>query len=852
MEQQAPHPQYQQQHGGGGSFRGRGRGRGGGRGGRGGRGRGGGRGGVRGGFQHQQHYDQNQQQRQPVFEEYGPRSHLNGGARPNEGGYYPQPPQLPLPPAVDGGAFAQNRPPQQYAPQQMYHPQQPQHFQLPYAQQSSAYPPPPFQQQHAVPPQQPQYAQVRTEPPLPSQPVAQPPPPREHADAKSEPYVQLKAEPPLPSQPAPPSDNGAKSEPLASNMTSPPPLPPQPAPPLPASPVKVDPQPSYAPQPVPPSQPQPQSNYSNALYSRQQAYMPVNTQQHQPPPQPQQQYHQPQVAAPGYPSSNPPMAPAPYHHQPPPQPPLPIAQPQFPSVPVGNYGQQPAGYHPQHQYHAQPPSYVQPSPYATAAAAPRPAPHFQPPLPRSQPSPQQQQSRQQPPQQQQQQTRPPPPTYCCHKCGQPGHWIQFCPASRPQQPQQQNNYQMAYAHPQQQQPQPPLPAQPPYHPPREHGADGENGDSVRSNYQQQQPPLPQRYGAPLSEPLPPAGETAAWRCETCEKSFTMESQYEAHLKTHVSCHAPDCDFSASKRVVGAHFQTAHGQYAGQGLKEIDVEGQKFMVLVGNSPEDIAKWRADRRKKWPSATKQKAAEGEAEEQVITTTAASQAAVADQNGRDSVSKKRKLAASSLADDEDLEDGEIEEDESVEMTGNAGNGDGDHEASSATTMEVDSHPVAAGAELAPSPSSVAEPSTKKQRRLVLCRKFMQNNCRYGDKCRFSHDRKAFPCRSMVQKGTCTKGDACLFSHDAHILQQQTAQSVNTKRDKALEATWKAEQGSLLRKLLKRDIHVEQERMLQIVRHLVTNQFFIKESEQQPRAAAQPVAESTTNEGTASNATV
>ncbi|RHY99083.1 hypothetical protein DYB37_011428 [Aphanomyces astaci] len=39
--------------------------------------------------------------------------------------------------------------------------------------------------------------------------------------------------------------------------------------------------------------------------------------------------------------------------------------------------------------------------------------------------------------------------------------------------------------------------------------------------------------------------------------------------------APGCDFSASKRVVTSHHQTAHGQYAGSGLKEIEVEGQKF-------------------------------------------------------------------------------------------------------------------------------------------------------------------------------------------------------------------------------------------------------------------------------------
>ncbi|KDO20664.1 hypothetical protein SPRG_13416 [Saprolegnia parasitica CBS 223.65] len=99
--------------------------------------------------------------------------------------------------------------------------------------------------------------------------------------------------------------------------------------------------------------------------------------------------------------------------------------------------------------------------------------------------------------------------------------------------------------------------------------------------------------------LPTAPGDMPFHCEPCEKHFALASQHEAHMNTHESCWAPDCDFSACKRVVTAHYQTSHGQFAGSGLKEIEVEGQKFNVLVGNSPEEIAKWREERRKKWPS-------------------------------------------------------------------------------------------------------------------------------------------------------------------------------------------------------------------------------------------------------------
>lgn len=60
-----------------------------------------------------------------------------------------------------------------------------------------------------------------------------------------------------------------------------------------------------------------------------------------------------------------------------------------------------------------------------------------------------------------------------------------------------------------------------------------------------------------------------------------------------------CEFSASKQVVNGHYAKMHGQYKGEGFKQIEVDGQKFTVLLGDSEEDIKKWRAERRKQWPT-------------------------------------------------------------------------------------------------------------------------------------------------------------------------------------------------------------------------------------------------------------
>ncbi len=91
-----------------------------------------------------------------------------------------------------------------------------------------------------------------------------------------------------------------------------------------------------------------------------------------------------------------------------------------------------------------------------------------------------------------------------------------------------------------------------------------------------------------------------WYCEACDKEFAQNSAYTIHCSTHESCSYPECTFSGTKKVLNAHFAVAHGQYSGTGFRTVDVEGQKFRVLVGADPEEVQKWREMRRKKFPSA------------------------------------------------------------------------------------------------------------------------------------------------------------------------------------------------------------------------------------------------------------
>lgn len=351
---------------------------------------------------------------------------------------------------------------------------------------------------------------------------------------------------------------------------------------------------------------------------------------------------------------------------------------------------------------------------------------------------------------------------------------------------------------------PPLPSGPaPPLPPNAQPPTPYDGDGYPQQQQQQQQPHPGQQ---------------VWKCETCVKSFLIASQYEAHVGTHVTC--SDCDFSASKRVVTAHHQTAHGQYAGQGLKEIDVEGQKFMVLVGNSAEDIAKWREERRKRWLAMSRQPKPEA-----TVTET-------------EPVAGKRKLSVSS----EDLEEGEIEEDE-----------------------EAKGQIVLRNALAAPE-AGTQEPPAKKQRKTALCKWFTRGHCRYDDAhCKYSHDRSAFGCRAMMFKGSCAKGMYCPFSHDAAVLTGQRERSQKASKERVTEQQWRGEQKSLLRKLLTKDVRVEQRKMLQIVHFLVENEFLrssggekadvhakekievLKSEDAEPVEASEPI--QSQSEGTESN---
>ena len=130
-------------------------------------------------------------------------------------------------------------------------------------------------------------------------------------------------------------------------------------------------------------------------------------------------------------------------------------------------------------------------------------------------------------------------------------------------------------------------------------------------YESYPPPQPQ---PPQPEPLLLVNHS--FHCHNCNVTLESELAHQAHCNAHTTCSS--CPFVASPKLVKAHFQSVHGTFRGSGMKQVTIAIpgcpiQRFKICVGNQPDDIAQWIAERIKRFPRKQQQ-----QQQQQSITST------------------------------------------------------------------------------------------------------------------------------------------------------------------------------------------------------------------------------------------
>ena len=77
-------------------------------------------------------------------------------------------------------------------------------------------------------------------------------------------------------------------------------------------------------------------------------------------------------------------------------------------------------------------------------------------------------------------------------------------------------------------------------------------------------------------------------CETCDRDFKSLDQLEGHKTLHQKCGIDGCNFEGVEQMVSKHRQAIHQSGLYEKIKNVSTE------------EDIAKWREERKKRYPTA------------------------------------------------------------------------------------------------------------------------------------------------------------------------------------------------------------------------------------------------------------
>lgn len=241
-----------------------------------------------------------------------------------------------------------------------------------------------------------------------------------------------------------------------------------------------------------------------------------------------------------------------------------------------------------------------------------------------------------------------------------------------------------------------------------------------------------------------------------------ESALKAHCDAHIKC--AKCDFTASRKLVNAHFSSVHGKFSGGGFKSVSIavpgcRVQRFRICVGNSPDDIKKWIQERKKKFPRKVKK------------------------EKDNDGVTEKETEALSSLLD-------------------GYGSSSSDEDSSKRPVAENRLERIHTPNEMLIKPDCVERPPTAE-------------TVKHGDAGTSPAGIfRTRVCRYFMRNGTCRNGDKCTFSH---TIPEGISQGQHRNKNRQLTKRKNNSQTSLLKKLLGNDIHRESMLTLQLLRYII-----------------------------------
>lgn len=76
-------------------------------------------------------------------------------------------------------------------------------------------------------------------------------------------------------------------------------------------------------------------------------------------------------------------------------------------------------------------------------------------------------------------------------------------------------------------------------------------------------------------------------CDTCEREFFSIAQYHKHMSEHRVCGIEGCSFTAHEKIIEKHVWMQHRT------------GLYDKIRSVSTPEDVAKWIEERKRKYPT-------------------------------------------------------------------------------------------------------------------------------------------------------------------------------------------------------------------------------------------------------------